>query len=871
MRILLYIEPFPIRNSLTHFQGVSRKLLPLLAAGSAYDVRMFGNKATLDMLGEPALSTHGERLISATEEEEQMFKAHMLPWQQAGMSTWLDLMAGTGEVTEDYLRVLRRVWNIFPFEIIVNWGENGAIRHFVKERPVTRIGMELGCTRPPFMESLAIDPFGTNGSGVVPKLTVAELSEIVGNRPMSRHEALMAYSHNVESLGYEEQFLPLPADISSRLTSEEKIVFLPLQLFDDANLLRFSPYRTVEEAVLDVVPKLADKGYTILVKPHPASEQRHSAATANAVARAALRRWWKYVVWCDHPKPIPNARLISLADFVVTVNSSVGFEALYFDKPVVVLGDAVYKPLDLFPSLDDMLEDRFDRASFLHGAGLLRRFMLDAYLQHDSLTSDATAFLQRVCAIDEICTTAPGDPVAFARSIWHAAAASKTIARSVLRHGRSTAGKAEFAQALDSINAADSGNAGGFGAYELAARRLWLHAGKPSLDFLLAWLDSAWAVAERRAEIIRAGKLVDPEYYLNMYPDIREMNIDPIQHFSHYGMLENRLPRPGADPCPPDAMLDLLKRAAKEMMAQPALQDYPLTEEEEAYRQTQLQQIGDALRQRSHRIAVVAHLYYRDLVPELLEKLAHITEPFDLIVTLPDWGVRAIIASVRAVYPEALFYQAVNRGRDIAPFLDVLPLIVDKDYDAVLKIQTKRGYYQQGRLLAKLGDLWRDEALAALLGSAQRVDIILDAFRTDPTLAMVGPSPYLQPLAGYPYHDGGQLASTLLAPPMDEGFFAGTMFWLRPRFLNPLGSLTMTHFAPETGANDGALAHLVERMFGHAATSGGGRIAGAPIDPGAPLNHTIQPSTVPIHDYLTARLEERRRQFAQAAAGQLIW
>jgi hypothetical protein len=209
--------------------------------------------------------------------------------------------------------------------------------------------MELGCTRPPFLNSLVMDPFGTNGSAILPRLSVDDIRDVVDNRPMSRHEALFGFSNDISAPGYAMQFGALPGAMDARLTNG-KLAFLPLQLFDDANLARFSPYDTLTDVVLDVVPRLSDAGYMTIIKPHPASRHRKGSLYENAFARRALLPWSDSILWCDEDTQVANARLFSLADLVVTVNSSVGFEALYYDKPVVVLGDAVYKPRGMFLS-----------------------------------------------------------------------------------------------------------------------------------------------------------------------------------------------------------------------------------------------------------------------------------------------------------------------------------------------------------------------------------------------------------------------------------------------------------------------------------------------------------------------------------------
>lgn len=116
--------------------------------------------------------------------------------------------------------------------------------------------------------------------------------------------------------------------------------------------------------------------------------------------------------------PIPNAYLISISDVVVTVNSSVGFESLYFDKPVVVLGEAVYKPKNLFPSIDEFLSDGFDLDSYLQNIGVLRRIMLGGYLQPASIFNSPLLFINLVLHIKELWRNFSTNPKAILQKVW---------------------------------------------------------------------------------------------------------------------------------------------------------------------------------------------------------------------------------------------------------------------------------------------------------------------------------------------------------------------------------------------------------------------------------------------------------------------
>lgn len=77
-----------------------------------------------------------------------MFHDYKQPWHTKGIKNWVDLIKGNGDISQASFQVLKRIWLNFPFELIIHWGENGAVTHFTEQYQVDRIAMELGCTRP---------------------------------------------------------------------------------------------------------------------------------------------------------------------------------------------------------------------------------------------------------------------------------------------------------------------------------------------------------------------------------------------------------------------------------------------------------------------------------------------------------------------------------------------------------------------------------------------------------------------------------------------------------------------------------------------------------------------------------------------------
>lgn len=205
---------------------------------------------------------------------------------------------------------------------------------------------------------------------------------------------------------------------------------------------------------------------------------------------------------------------------------------------------------------------------------------------------------------------------------------------------------------------------------------------------------------------------------------------------------------------------------------------------------------------RSESCAIVIHLYYEDQWPEFNTALSHVEHPFALFVTLMPESTFG--DEIRKSYPEAIVLAVPNLGRDVAPFLNLLPRLAD--FDLVCKLHTKRS---EGR-----HTLWRRSLVEGLLGSRGTVRAYRKAFADDPDLVIAGPRDYY--LDGTTHELACKKALTLQHGPLPEsyGFFGGTMFWCRPSAFRELADLyPQTCFVAHADA-DGQPEHVVERAFG---------------------------------------------------------
>ena len=130
------------------------------------------------------------------------------------------------------------------------------------------------------------------------------------------------------------------------------------------------------------------------------------------------------------------------------------------------------------------------------------------------------------------------------------------------------------------------------------------------------------------------------------------------------------------------------------------------------------------------RTAMIAHVYYPDLLDEVLACWQALPQGSPLHVTAPHdraGELRARLGAIAGVTVHAFD----NRGRDIAPFLAVLGSGALDGYDAVLKLHTKKSPHLW------TGDLRRRLLFALLADNAAQVHRILSVF-AHPRVGMAG-------------------------------------------------------------------------------------------------------------------------------------
>lgn len=220
-------------------------------------------------------------------------------------------------------------------------------------------------------------------------------------------------------------------------------------------------------------------------------------------------------------------------------------------------------------------------------------------------------------------------------------------------------------------------------------------------------------------------------------------------------------------------------------------------------------------------LGVVVHIYYPDLVDELISALEHIPVSFDVLVTNASDTVFAEEQFRVGNAANVKIFQVDNHGRDIFPLVQLANAGVLDPYLLILKLHTKKSQWREDHSeLSGSGDQWRDSFLSSLIGDRARVEQVLDAFATTPALGcMTAPGNVLGP----EFWGGDEYLATELAKRLELEidarelqFAAGSMYWIRGFVLQGLRALMLTEddFDTESGQVDATTAHALERLIG---------------------------------------------------------
>ena len=135
------------------------------------------------------------------------------------------------------------------------------------------------------------------------------------------------------------------------------------------------------------------------------------------------------------------------------------------------------------------------------------------------------------------------------------------------------------------------------------------------------------------------------------------------------------------------------------------------------------------------KIAVQAHVYYEDLIKEMIDKINNIPFKFDLYISTDTLPKKNIIENYVKKNTKANYYEILiieNQGRDLLPMLIQMRHKIT-NYEYFCHIHSKRDNYTE------FGNVWRNYLYQNLLGNTEIIKDIFNTFISKEEIGFIFP------------------------------------------------------------------------------------------------------------------------------------
>ena len=220
-------------------------------------------------------------------------------------------------------------------------------------------------------------------------------------------------------------------------------------------------------------------------------------------------------------------------------------------------------------------------------------------------------------------------------------------------------------------------------------------------------------------------------------------------------------------------------------------------------------------------IAIQAHIFYIDLLNEIIVKINNIPVKFDLFISTDSLFKKNNIQNYIKQYSKASNIDIIiieNIGRDVLPLLIQMKNVI-KNYKYLCHIHTKKTMY------TNIGNDWRNYLLENLLGNEKIISEILSDFENNEKLGFIFPENYYKVLFQFGIQFINRNNKSIIIHLLKKYFHkfrigkelefpAGNMFWARVNAISQIFNEKYGNNLPiEIGQKDGTIMHGIERIW----------------------------------------------------------
>ena len=296
MKILIYVELFPIRENKLEYYNVAKYF-----ANSDLNQKLGVRFVTNDEIRlrlKKECSLNETQFLPLTDEARSWIADNDSEWHEDAIIEWKKYIKSTDNtVLTRYLTDIKL--NLYDFDTVIIWGKNNTVKKLARELSFNIVFAELTPSRSPFFEGVFLSDSGVNGDHVI-----NEISHIEASPPSFFHK---------------------------------ETVVLALQLFDDANFQLFSPFKEFKSLIDKVRATFPSPKYSLFIKRHPYSHLRK----INKVKEDLAIEYATSIGFAEYTSK--ERHFLTKFDNIVSINSSACFEGALLGKKVFILGDSCYK------------------------------------------------------------------------------------------------------------------------------------------------------------------------------------------------------------------------------------------------------------------------------------------------------------------------------------------------------------------------------------------------------------------------------------------------------------------------------------------------------------------------------------------------